>query len=154
MTTRGAAIESYSLGTLFGYQGRFGAAINSKQDALKTFRDIKDKTFWMAKVLAGVAEALILAGRGDEAKSYVDEALSLSRELKNDGMVAETLGFQGDVFFYARRFQVCARLLRAGAAGRHPQQRTGHDSDRESQPGQGRRSRKNAARKPFPASAR
>ena len=98
---RGAAIESYSLGVLFGYQGRLGAAINSQQDALKTFRDIKDKTFWMAKMLGGVADALIRAGRGDEAKSYVDQAISLSRELKNDGMVAETLGVQGDMFFYA-----------------------------------------------------
>ena len=43
--TRGAAIESYSLGKLFGYQGRYGAAVNSKQDALKALRDIKDKTF-------------------------------------------------------------------------------------------------------------
>ncbi|MGH9546425.1 MAG: protein kinase domain-containing protein [Terriglobales bacterium] len=98
---RGAAIESYCLGDLFGYQGRFGAAINSKQDALKTFREVKDKTFWMAKMLDGVAGALIRAGRGDEAKSYVDEALSVSRQLKNDGMVAETLGVQGDMFFYA-----------------------------------------------------
>ncbi len=49
--TRGAAIESYSLGTLFGYQGRFGAAVNSKQEALKTFRDLKDRTFWMAEML-------------------------------------------------------------------------------------------------------
>ena len=31
----------------------------------------------------------------------MDEALSVSRELKNDGMVAETLGVQGDMFFYA-----------------------------------------------------
>jgi eukaryotic-like serine/threonine-protein kinase len=98
---RGAAIESYSLGTLFEYQGRFGAAINSKQDALKTFREIKDKTYWMAKVLDGVAQAFILAGRGNEAKSHLDEALSFSRELKSDGMIAETLGFQGDAFFYA-----------------------------------------------------
>ena len=98
---RGAAIESYCLGDLFGYQGRFGAAINSKQDALKTFREVKDKTFWMAKMLDGVAGALIRAGRGDEAKSYVDEALSISRQLKNDGMVAETLGLQGDMLFYA-----------------------------------------------------
>ena len=102
---RGAAIESYSLGGLFGYQGRFGAAITSKQDALKTFRDIKDKTFWMAKMLCGFAQSLILAGRGDEAKSYVDEALSLSRELKSDGMVAETLGVRGDMFFYAGNFK-------------------------------------------------
>ncbi len=120
----GGAIESYSLGTLFDYQGRFGAAINSKQDALKVFREIKDKTFWMAKMLDGVAQALILAGRGDEAKSYVDEALSLSRELKNDGMVAETLGIQGDMFFYAGDFKSAdasyAQALQAATRSKEP----------------------------------
>ena len=102
---RGAAIESYSLGKLFDYQGRFGAAVNSKQDALKALRDIKDKTFWMAKMLGGSAQALILAGRGDEAQSYLDEALSLSRELKNDGMIAEIMGIQGDASFYRGDFK-------------------------------------------------
>jgi tetratricopeptide (TPR) repeat protein len=97
---RGAAIESYSLGALFDYQGRFGAAIKSRQEALKAFRDIKDKTSWMAKVVGGTAESLILAGRADEAQSYLDEALSLARELKIDGVLAETLGVQGDSFFY------------------------------------------------------
>ncbi len=96
----GAAIESYSLGTLFDYQGRFGAAINSRQEALKTFRDIKDRTPWMPRVLGGFAESLILAGRGDEAKSPLDETLNLSRELKNDALTSETLGFQGDAYFY------------------------------------------------------
>ena len=121
---RGAAIESYSLGTLFDYQGRFGAAVNSKQEALKTFRDIKDRTSWMAGVLGGYAEALILAGRGDEAKSYLDEALSLSRELKNDGMAAETLGFQGDVFFYRGDFKSAhasyAEALQAATRSKEP----------------------------------
>jgi tetratricopeptide (TPR) repeat protein/predicted Ser/Thr protein kinase/TolB-like protein len=97
---RGAAIESYSLGKLFDGQGRFGAAIKSNQEALNTFSDIKDKTYWMAKMLGGYAEALVLAGRGGEAKSSLEAALSLSRELKNDGMVAEILGFQGDESFY------------------------------------------------------
>ena len=32
---RGAAVDSYTLGTMFDYQGRFGAAVNSKQDALQ-----------------------------------------------------------------------------------------------------------------------
>jgi serine/threonine protein kinase/tetratricopeptide (TPR) repeat protein len=121
----GSAIESYSLGSLFDYQGRFGAAINSKQEGLKTFRDIKDKTFWMAKMLDGVAESLILAGRGDEAKSYVDEALSLSRELKNDGMVAETLGVQGDMSFYAGDFKSAhasyVQALQAATRSKEPQ---------------------------------
>jgi eukaryotic-like serine/threonine-protein kinase len=122
---RGAAIESYSLGRLFGYQGRFGAAINSKQDALKILRDIKDKTFWMPKMLAGSAEALILTGRGDEAKSYLDEALSLSHDLKNDGMVAETLGVQGDAFFYRGDFKSAhsayAQELQAATRSKEPE---------------------------------
>jgi tetratricopeptide (TPR) repeat protein len=98
---RGAAIESYGLGMLFAYQGRFGAAVNSEQEALKTFRNVEDKTAWMAQVLGGAGETLILAGRGDEAKSPLDEALSLSRELKSEEMEAATLGFQGDAHFYS-----------------------------------------------------
>lgn len=98
---RGAAIESYSLGKLFDYQGRFGAALKSKEDALKTFRDLKDQTFWMAEVLGGYGQALILGGRGADADAYLKEALKLSRELKNDGILAQTLGFQGDAAFYS-----------------------------------------------------
>jgi eukaryotic-like serine/threonine-protein kinase len=98
--SRGAAIESYSIGTLFEYQGRFGAAITSKQDAVKTFRNLKDRTFWMAEILGGYAEALTLAGRRQESKAYLDEAISLARELKNDGMVAQTLDFEGDLAYY------------------------------------------------------
>ena len=98
--SRGRAIESYSMGTLFDFQGRFGAAVNSKQDAMKTFRDIKDRTFWMAEILSGYAEALTLAGRRQEAQPYLDQALSLARELKNDGMVAQTLDFEGDLAYY------------------------------------------------------
>jgi len=98
--TRGAAIESYTLGMILDYQGRFGAAITSKQAALKTFQDLKDKTYWMAEIQGGYAQALILAGRGNEAKSYLDDALNLSRELKNDGMISQTLSFQGDAAYY------------------------------------------------------
>jgi tetratricopeptide (TPR) repeat protein len=97
---RGGAIESYSMGTLFDYQGRFGAAINSKQDALTTFRDLKDRSIWMAEITGGYAEALTLAGRGQESQPYLDEALNFSRELKNDGLIAQTLAFQGDTSYY------------------------------------------------------
>ena len=98
--TRGAGIESYTLGMILDYQGRFGAAINSKQAALSTFQDLKDKTYWMAEILGGYGQSLILAGRGAEAKSYLDDALNLSRELKNDGMTSQTLSFQGDAAYY------------------------------------------------------
>jgi len=120
----GAAIESYSLGTLFDYQGRFGAGLNSKQDALKTFRDLKDRTYWMAEMLGGFAESLILAGRGDEVKGELDEALALSRELKNDGMVSQTLAFQGDAFNYRGDFKSARALysqaLQAATRSKEP----------------------------------
>jgi serine/threonine protein kinase/tetratricopeptide (TPR) repeat protein len=98
--TRGAAIESYTLGMMFDHQGRFGAAINSKKDALKTFQELKDKTYWMAEIEGGYGDALTLAGRGDEAAPYLNDALSLSRELKNQGMESQTLAFQGNVPYY------------------------------------------------------
>jgi tetratricopeptide (TPR) repeat protein len=98
------------LGTLFDYQGRFGAAVNSKQDAIRALRSLKDGTFWMPEILGSYGESLIFAGRGDEAKASLDEALSLSRELKNDGLVAQTLGFQGDAFFYQGNFKAAHSL--------------------------------------------
>jgi tetratricopeptide (TPR) repeat protein/predicted Ser/Thr protein kinase/TolB-like protein len=97
---RGAAITSNTLGTMLDFQGRFGAAVKSKQDAFKTFSDLKDKTTWMAEVGGGYGEALVLAGRNDDSKPYLSDALSLSRELKNDGMVAQTLAYQGDAAYY------------------------------------------------------
>jgi len=98
--TRGAAIESYTLGILFDYQGRFGAAVNSKLDALKTFQQLKDKTTWMAEIEGGYGESLTLAGRGEEAKTHLNDALNLARDLKNDGIVSEILAFQGNVPYY------------------------------------------------------
>ena len=98
--TRGVAIESSTLGTMLDYQGRFGAALTSKGDAYKTFQELKDKTTLMADIAGGYGDVLILAGRGEEAKTYLNDALSLSRELKNDGMVSQTLAFQGDGAYY------------------------------------------------------
>ena len=97
---RGAGIESYTLGVVLGYQGRLGAAVKSKQDALKIFQDLKDRTYYMAEIEGGYAQALVLAGRGDEAKPYLDDALNLSTQLKNDGMLSQTLCFYGDAAYY------------------------------------------------------
>ena len=121
---RGAAVDSYTLGIMFDYQGRFGAAVNSKQDALTTFQNMKDKTTWMADIQGGYGESLVLAGRGEEAKSYLSDALNLARELKNDGLVAQTLGFQGDAAYYrgdsksARAFY--DQALQAAARSKEP----------------------------------
>ena len=121
---RGAAIESNSLGILFDYQGRFGAAIKSEQDALKTFHDLKDQSISMVRILNATAEALILAGRGAEAKDDLDESFKLSRELKSDSVTAQTLGVQGDSFFYAGNFKSAqasyAEALQAAKRSKEP----------------------------------
>ena len=98
---KGAALVSYSLGALFDYQGRFGAAANSKGDALKTLRQLNDGSSWMPEILGSYGESLVLAGRGDEARSSFEEALNRAHELKDDGLIAQTLDFQGDAFLYA-----------------------------------------------------
>jgi eukaryotic-like serine/threonine-protein kinase len=121
---RGAAIESYGIGTVFEFQGRFGAAVNSKQEALKVFEELKDNTAWMPESQSGYAHALILAGRGDEAGQYLDQALALARELKNNGLIAQVLSFQGDALYYkgdiksARSFY--ERALQAANQSKEP----------------------------------
>jgi tetratricopeptide (TPR) repeat protein/predicted Ser/Thr protein kinase len=107
---KGGAIVSYSLGALFDYQGRFGAAVNSKGDALKTLRELKDGSSWMPEVLGSYGESLVLAGRADEAKSSFEEALSRSRELKDDELISQTLDFQGDALFYGGDFKAAGSL--------------------------------------------
>jgi len=97
---RGAAIESYTTGTLFEYQGRYGAAVSSKQEALKTFQELQDRSFWMAEIMSGYGHALAETGRFGEAGKSLDEALTLAREVKNQALIAYTLNFQADNFFY------------------------------------------------------
>ncbi len=107
---RGAAINSYGMGTLFGYQGRLGAALNSKQEALKTFRDLQDRSPMMAEILSGYGGALAEVGRWEEAQKTLNEALSLARELNSQPAVAATLNFQGDTAFYQGDFNSARSL--------------------------------------------
>jgi serine/threonine protein kinase/tetratricopeptide (TPR) repeat protein len=107
---RGAAINSYSMGSLFGRQGRYGAAISSEEEALKTFRELNDRSSMMADILSGYGRALTDAGRPDEAKKALDEALSLARELKSQPEVAQTLNIQGDNAFYRGDFKAARAL--------------------------------------------
>jgi eukaryotic-like serine/threonine-protein kinase len=107
---RGAAIDSYGIGMLFGFQGRLGAALNSKQEALKTFRELQDRSPMMAQILSGYGGALAEVGQWDEAQKALNEALSLARELKSEPAVAATLNLQGDSAFYRSDFK-SARTL-------------------------------------------
>ncbi|MFZ3371099.1 MAG: tetratricopeptide repeat protein, partial [Candidatus Sulfotelmatobacter sp.] len=96
----GAAMEGFSVGTIFGYQGRYGSAVSSKKQAVDDFRSVHEQTYWMGEALIGYGNALSEAGQLDQATKTLDEALKLARELKNDGLVAETLNRQGDNLSY------------------------------------------------------
>jgi eukaryotic-like serine/threonine-protein kinase len=116
------AIETSALGTVFGFQGRYGAALASKEEALKTLRDIKDQSFWIADALAGYGNALAAIRRPDEARDNLEQALRMSRDLKDPNETAVVLGFLGDNAFYAgdlasaRQFYVQASQSAAHSA--------------------------------------
>ncbi|HLW89021.1 MAG TPA: tetratricopeptide repeat protein [Terriglobales bacterium] len=108
--TRSAALESAGMGTLFGYQGRYGAALSSEDDALKAFRQTKESGFWLAEILGAHGNALAQVGRGDDAQKSLEEALTVARGLNNQAQEAEILGYEGDNFFYRGDYKSAAPL--------------------------------------------
>ncbi len=89
------------MGTIFEYQGRYGAALSAKEGAVKTLRDIGERGFWLTAIVGSYGNALAVVGRFDEAQKNLEEALSVAREIHSDPMAARALNFQGDRFLYA-----------------------------------------------------
>ena len=113
---RGAAIESYSMASVFDYQGRFGAAVKAKQDAVQSMRDLGQRDAWLAEMLGGYGYSLSLAGRTDEAAKPLDDALALARDLQNPILVAQTTRFQTARLFYAGDLKGAAPLAEQAVA--------------------------------------
>jgi serine/threonine protein kinase/tetratricopeptide (TPR) repeat protein len=107
---RGAALESSSMGILFGYQGRYGAAVSAEEDALKTIRELQERGYWLAEILGYHGNALAQVGRSEDAQKSLDEAMSVARELKNQAIEAEIDGYQGDAAFYRGDYPAAAAL--------------------------------------------
>jgi tetratricopeptide (TPR) repeat protein len=107
---RGAALESSSMGTLFGYQGRYGAALSAEEEALKTFQELQERGYWLAEILGYYGNALAQAGRNDDAQKSLDEAMNVAHELKNQATTAEIQGYQGDNAFYRGDYKAAAAL--------------------------------------------
>jgi eukaryotic-like serine/threonine-protein kinase len=93
---RGAAIESYSIGTIFDYQASYGRAIKAKEEALQTARELKLRDMWLGEILGGYGYSLSLSGRLDEGGKSLDEAMTVARELNNPLVIAQTSRFQAD----------------------------------------------------------
>ena len=107
---RGAALESSALGTLFGYQGRYGAALSSEEDAVKILRENQEHGFYLTEALSDYGKALAQIGKGEQARSTLAEALTMAREAKNQAEIAQVLDYQADNFFYQGDFKSAASL--------------------------------------------
>jgi len=107
---RGAAIESSALGTLFGYQGRFGAALSSEEDAVKTLREKQEHGFYLTEALSDYGRAQAQIGKSEEARATLAEALASAREAKNRAEIAQILTYQGDNLFFQGDFPAAASL--------------------------------------------
>jgi eukaryotic-like serine/threonine-protein kinase len=121
----GAAIESSAMGILFGFQGRYSAALSSQQDAVKTMRELQQTGFWLIEILTNNGRALAEIGRSEEARKSLEEALGDARALKNDAQIARALVDQGDSFYYQGDYKSAAPLYAQGA------QAAAHTADRE-----------------------
>jgi len=97
---RGAAFDAVGLGVLFGYQGRLGAAVTSTGEAVQSFRELQDRSLWMAEALTLYGNALVQAGRFNDAAPVLKEAGDLSRELKSDSTLAGVMNAEGDLAYY------------------------------------------------------
>jgi tetratricopeptide (TPR) repeat protein/predicted Ser/Thr protein kinase len=122
---QGAAIESSGMGILFGYQGRYGAALSAQQEAVKALRDLQQTGFWLIEILSNYGRALGQIGRPDEARKYLDEALNGARAIKNDAKIAQALNDEGDSYFYQGDYKAAAPLYAQAA------QAASHTTDRE-----------------------
>jgi tetratricopeptide (TPR) repeat protein len=109
------AKESYSIGAIFDYQGRYGAAVKSKEDAVKAFRELKQRDFWFGEILSGYGSSLALSGRLNDATKNLNEALTLARELQHTGLIAQVLRFQADRLYYSGDTKGAARAAEQAA---------------------------------------
>ena len=117
---RAAAIELYNLGTLFEYQGRYGAAVQSKAEAVKIFRELDDRGVWLPKVLAAYGSALAQAGRFEEARRLLGEALPIARDIEERRAHRADRHQSGRRLLLPGRLRECAPRVPGGRRAHHP----------------------------------
>ena len=96
----GEALQSSSMGALFATQGKYGQAVGALQDAVQNFQQVKDRTWFTAEAQSRYGDVLSAVGREDEGQKYIDDALKLATELKNDTVTSEALNALGNSYFY------------------------------------------------------
>ena len=97
---RGAAVGSLGLAVLFEQRGRYGAAVESSSEALKTFRELQERSASLVEALVAHGSALSGSGRFADAEKSLAEALTLARELRIQTLAALALNAQGQNAYY------------------------------------------------------
>jgi serine/threonine protein kinase/tetratricopeptide (TPR) repeat protein len=88
------------MGLVFGYQARFGAAVDSLQQSVKGYQALGDKSSDLGFSLQALAEALARAGRGEEAAAYLDQAANLAHDLKDQELAARVFATRGEIALF------------------------------------------------------
>ncbi len=91
---------SHQMGVVFAARGRYGAAINSMQDSLKSLRALNDKSKDLVEVQNDLASALAEAGRESDAEAALEGADSLAHDLKSSTLLAKLFNTRGDIALY------------------------------------------------------
>jgi eukaryotic-like serine/threonine-protein kinase len=90
-----AARNSLGLGLIFEQQGRYRAALDARNEALKALRDNNDKGADLVEALGATAVTWALLGRQDQLRALLEEADKTSQNLADGRARAQTLTARG-----------------------------------------------------------
>ena len=94
------ALESSTMGVLFAAQGKYDAALNYLQQAVDGLKQINDHTWYSVEAMARYGDVLAAVGRSEDGQKYIDDALKLADEVKDESATAGARNDLGDSFFY------------------------------------------------------
>jgi tetratricopeptide (TPR) repeat protein len=95
---------------VFVAQGRYAAALDAHQEALKTFRDTRESR-WLVAILDGYAGTLVMLGRPQAAADALRQASDLVGGVGSARLKAQTLNTQGDNAFYSGAYRDARALF-------------------------------------------
>jgi len=99
----GVAWARVGTGTIFGYQGRFGAARDSLDEAVAALERSGEQGYWRFIVTAYHGLAAAQDGAVEEAVGDLGAALATARDMGNPALIAQALNFQGLNLLYRDR---------------------------------------------------
>jgi tetratricopeptide (TPR) repeat protein len=94
------ALESSTMGVLFAAQGKYDTALNYLQQAVDGFKQVGNRTWYSVEAMARYGDVLSMVGRGQEGQQYIENALKLAEEVKDESATAEARNDLGDSYYY------------------------------------------------------